>query len=89
MFAADATYRSSQVGAFEGRAAIEEMMRGFFRRYADAFWEVAAYRALGDDGAEFDFKMTAGPIERRGRERVWFTSAGLIRHVEIGVLDSD
>ena len=86
LFADDATYRSSQVGEYAGRAAIEGMMRDVFGRYPDAHWEVEEVTSLPDGGAEFDFRMTAGGgVERHGHEKLWFDAAGRIRRVEVEV----
>ena len=89
MFAEDATYESSEVGSFAGRAVIEGMMRSFFARFPDVAWEIDEVRELADAGAEFAFVMTATSAEtgevvvRRGRERIFFNRAGLIRHVGV------
>ena len=89
MFDPTATYRSTGVGDFSGRAAIVEMMAGFFDRFPDVTWQVESYRPLGADGVEFNFVMRATgrdggeAIERPGVERLFFTPGGLIRAVEV------
>lgn len=91
MFAPDASYASSQVGAFEGRDAIGAMMRGFFARFEQPHWDVPEYRLVGDDVVEFDFVMTASPygvgdpVERRGTERIAFDATGLINRIDVDV----
>ena len=59
MFAEDAVYVSSRVGAFEGRDAIIAMMDGFFARFPDVHWDVMEYREDGAGAVVFDFIMTA------------------------------
>ena len=44
MFATDAVYRSSAVGEYHGTQAIIEMMRSFFERFPDVFWQCGHYR---------------------------------------------
>jgi hypothetical protein len=91
MFAENATYESSQVGSFVGRAAIGKMMRGFFERFRQARWDVESYRETSPDEVEFTFVMTAVSaetgerIERRGAERITFDEAGSITHVDVAV----
>ena len=92
MFDPDATYRSSQFGLFESLDQIRDMMTGFFATFPDVHWTVDAYRADSDDTASFEFTMRASNaetgqyVERRGLEKITFTEDGLIRHVEVEVL---
>jgi hypothetical protein len=92
MFADDATYESSQVGAFEGREAIGAMMRAFFAKFPGPHWEVPAYHEREPGEVEFDFVMTATAaesaerIERRGTERISFDNAGRIRRIVVEVV---
>ncbi len=94
MFDANATYRSSQFGLFEGLDQIREMMTGFFTNFPDVHWTVDDYRADSDDTASFDFTMratnaeTGQAVARRGLETITFTSDGRIRHVEVEVTQS-
>ena len=89
MLEPDATYRSSSVGSFAGREAILEMMRGFVHRFPDVGWQVADYRPGPAASVAFDFVMratereTGEAIERRGLERIDFSSAGRIAHIEV------
>lgn len=91
MFAEDASYRSTQVGSFEGRDAIATMMTGFFERFRDAHWRVATYDEVAPNEVEFDFVMTARSsdtgqtIERRGTERISFDTRGKIVRVFVAV----
>ena len=91
MLEADATYRSSSVGSFAGREAILAMMRGFFERFPDVAWQVADYRPGPAASVAFDFVMratdkeTGEAIERRGLERIDFTSAGTVVHIDVEV----
>ena len=90
MFRDDARYESSQVGAFEGRAAIEQMMRAFFDRYERPVWSVDAYTLVDDDTVEFVFTMTARAadgvaIERHGVERIAFDDEDRISRVWVDV----
>lgn len=92
LFDPEATYRSSQFGLFEGLEQIREMMTGFFTTFPDVHWTVDDYRADSDDTASFEFTMRAShaetgqPVERRGLETITFTQEGLIRHVEVEVV---
>ena len=94
MFDANATYRSSQFGLFEGLEQIREMMTGFFTSFPDVHWTVDDYRADSDDTASFEFMMRATNAEteqavaRRGLETITFTDEGRIRHVEVEVTQS-
>jgi hypothetical protein len=89
LFAADATYYSAYFGEYKGSDAIYAMMISFFERFPDAHWEVAEYRNIDHEGAEFAFTMTGTDassnerVERRGLERIYFTPAGLIRHIAV------
>ena len=91
MFDANATYRSSQFGLFEGLDQIREMMTGFFTTFPDVHWTVDDYRANSEDTASFEFTMratnaeTGQTVARRGLETIAFTDEGLIRHVEVEV----
>ncbi len=95
MFAEDATYRSSQFGSFAGRPAIEAMMRTFFGKFPDVFWEVEAYTPLDDGDVEFSFTMTAtdarsgAAVVRRGTERISFDVDGRISHVSVEIATGD
>lgn len=89
LFAADATYYSEFFGEYRGSAAIHEMMLRFFNRFPDAHWEVPGYREIEDNGVEFAFKMTGSDtesgekVERRGLERIYFTTDGLIQRIVV------
>ena len=90
LFAADATYHSAFFGGFQGVDAIYAMMTGFFTRFPDACWEVAAYEAIENNGVAFTFIMagtdtaTGERVRRHGLERIYFTAEGLIQHIEVG-----
>ena len=89
MLDAKAHYYSSAVGKHEGRAAIRQMMEGFFAAFPDVKWETSTFRPAGTTGAAFNFVMTATNkdtgqgIERRGIERIFFTGSGLISLIEV------
>ena len=89
MFDDNATYNSSQVGSYEGKEAIGEMMKDFFVHYPDVFWEIKSHRPVEDNGIEFIFMMRASNIntgehiERQGLERITFTLDNLISHIEV------
>ncbi|MDH5479815.1 MAG: nuclear transport factor 2 family protein [Nitrosomonas sp.] len=89
MFMKEATYYSTFFGEYRGCTAIHEMMVTFFARFPDVHWEVPEYRAIEDQGVEFEFVMTATDaasgerIKRHGLERVYYTSDGLIRHISV------
>lgn len=83
MFAADAVYRSSGVGAHDGPAAIRAMNETFFAANPDVAWEVIAHRIVPEDGVELDFLIALGGKRHKGTERVYFDKSGLIRRVEV------
>ena len=88
MFDENSIYTSTAVGQFTGRTAICDMMRGFFARYPDVYWQVRSYRCPGNS-VTFDFTMTAieantsEPLERKGVETIEFTSSGIIKELEV------
>ena len=88
MFAADAIYRSSAVGEFNGAAAIAKMMRAFFARYPDAYWFCEDYRCSGSR-VEFAFSLQAsdargaGHLQRSGLEMIEYDADGLIAKLEV------
>ncbi|HUV21156.1 MAG TPA: nuclear transport factor 2 family protein [Gammaproteobacteria bacterium] len=88
MFAADAIYRSSAVGEFQGVDAIAEMMRNFFARYTDAFWLCEHFRCQANR-VSFDFSLQASDaqsgaqLQRSGIERIEFDNRGLIKRLEV------
>ena len=90
MFATDASYSSSTVGNFEGVLQIKTMMRGFFERFPDVYWEVSSYCSIADQVVVFNFARRATDLERgelvqvEGVERIEFTADGLIRRIEVG-----
>ena len=90
MFATDASYSSSTVGSFEGLLQIKTMMRSFFERFPDVYWEVLGYRSITERVVVFDFTRCATDLERgdpirvEGVERIEFTADGLIRRIEVG-----
>lgn len=83
MFAPDAVYRSTGVGAHDGPAAIRAMNEEFFTANPDVAWEVTARRIVPEDGVELDFVIALGGRRHNGTERVYFDKAGLIRKVEV------
>ena len=78
MFSEDATYRSSNVGEYQGRGKIMAMMRKFFALRPDISWQIDELREI-EGGIEFDFRTCDG----QGTERVYFDDAGLIRRIEV------
>lgn len=89
MFTAEASYISANVGVFNGRSAIEEMMTRFFSRFPDVNWKARDYRCTSDGNVRFDFAMTATEIEtgekiqRMGVEEIEFTDEGFIRRLDV------
>ena len=89
MFAEDMEYVSDGVGEHHGRAAIRRMMDDYMGARPDVKWEEGPYRALGSDGAAFDFVMTGTdpatgkPFRRVGVETIFFNAAGMIRRIEV------
>lgn len=88
MFAAGARYTSTAVGEHRGRAAIGDMMHGFFTRYPDVIWQATNYRC-DDFRVSFDFTMTANGavtgdrLERSGVEQIEFTADGSIKKITV------
>lgn len=87
MFAAGARYSSSAIGEHRGRAAIGDMMHGFFGHYPDVHWQATNYRC-SDHRVSFDFTMVASDasgdgLERRGQEHMEFTADGSIKIIMV------
>jgi len=84
MFAAGASYHSTMLGDYRGRAAIADMMHEFFTRHADVYWEAGNYRC-DDHRVSFDFTMTADgdDTRRSGAEHLEFTADGSIKKVTV------
>lgn len=78
-----AVYRSTGVGGHDGKAAILAMNQKFFSDNPDVHWEAANYRAIGDEGVEFDFEISLKGKLSSGVERVFFDTDGLIIRVEV------
>ena len=89
MFAENACYHSPNVGVFNGRNAIGEMMAGFFTQYPDVHWKAKNYRLDDDFSVLFEFRMTATQVKtgeeiyREGVEQIDFTDQGLISRLEV------
>lgn len=83
MFAAGIVYDSSGVGAHQGADAVRTMMTAFHDANPEVHWKTSGYRPIGQDGVEFDFVMTLDGKEHPGVERIFFTSEGLIRRIEV------
>ncbi|MDX1512923.1 MAG: nuclear transport factor 2 family protein [Gammaproteobacteria bacterium] len=89
MFLENASYESAYVGRFEGWESIAVMMREFFERLPDVEWQVDGINDVEVNVVEFPFVMrgtdsrSGERVERRGVERIHFTDAGRICHVEV------
>ena len=89
LFTPEATYYSVFFGEYHGSDTIHTMMTSFFSRFADAHWEVPAYRSIDDNGVEFSFIMTGSDtvsgerVQRHGVERIYFTPKGFIERIEV------
>lgn len=89
LFDEKATYCSSNVGSYEGKEAIGEMMGGFFERFSDVSWEARSFMPIHDNTIEFTFTMrgsnihTGEHIQHLGLERITFTDGDLISHIEV------
>ena len=89
LFDEDVNYQSSNVGEFNGKKAVGEMMQDFFSRYPDVSWKMETFQHTGKHTISFDFVMTAtepesGSIfERAGFEQIELSSEGLIVQVEV------
>ena len=86
MFAAGASYSSATVGDHRGRAAIGDMMHGYFAEHPDAHWEARNYRC-DDHRVSFDFTLSAddGRSRSYGTEHLDFTADGSIKKVTVEV----
>ncbi len=79
-------YRSTAMGSYQGIGEISAMMLGFFNRYPDACWDASDYQCE-DATVTFMFRLTATAsedgfvLDRKGKETIEFTSAGLIKCV--------
>jgi len=88
LFAAGALYTSTAVGEHRGRAAIGDMMHGFFTRYPDVSWQASHFRCT-KRLVSFDFTMTAiaaddnTRLENRGIEHINFNADGLITKLTV------
>ncbi len=88
LFAAGAMYSSNATGEYRGRAAIGDMMNGFFADYPDVHWQARSFRCE-QHRVSFDFEMRAtaaadgAPVERRGQERIDFTAEGSIKKIVV------
>ncbi len=90
MFAAGTLYTSTAIGEHRGRAAIGDVMHGFFASYPDVFWQAKNYRC-DDRRVSFDIDMTAtaaldgAKLQRWGVEHIDFTADGSIKKIEVEV----
>lgn len=88
MFAAGAMYSSNTVGEHRGRAAIGDMMHGFFADYPDVYWHADSFQC-GDHRVSFRFELRASAaadgtvIERSGDEHIEFTAEGSIKKIDV------
>lgn len=88
MFAAGARYSSNAVGEHRGRAAIGDMMHGFFADYPDVSWQADDF-SCEKHRVSFKFRMRGNAaadgasIERRGLEHIDFTAEGSIKKIEV------
>lgn len=87
MFAAGARYSSTATGEFRGRAAIGDMMHGFFGRYPDVNWQAREF-SCDNHRVSFKFEMHANgtdgtELERHGDEHIEFTAEGSIKKIEV------
>jgi hypothetical protein len=88
LFASDAVYRSSAVGAHRGATSIAAMMQAFFTRYPDVHWQCQNYRC-DEDRVSFDFELQAidaddgSLLQRGGIEHIAFDVHGLIKVLEV------
>ncbi len=90
MFVAGAMYTSTAAGEHRGRAAIGDIMHGFFAGYPDVYWQAKNYRCDGHR-VSFDIDMTAtsatdgAALQRWGVEHMDFTADGSIKKIEVDV----
>jgi hypothetical protein len=90
MFTAGAGYTSDAAGEHRGRAAIGDMMHGFFSKYPDAHWQPTNFRC-DDHCVSFDFTLAATEVTsgdslaRSGVEEVEFTADGSIKKLSVKI----
>ena len=89
MFATGARYSSNAVGEYHGKAAIGDMMHGFFSEHPDVNWLAENYRCEAHQ-VSFDFTMSAAvdsddPLRRQGVERIDFTADGSIKSLVVEI----
>lgn len=89
LLAVDARYESAYAGVLAGRAAILEMMQGYFTKFPDVTWTATEYQEVSPGQVAFDFHMraTSGDgesIENDGREVITFTERGRIASIRVG-----
>ncbi len=88
LFAAGAMYSSNTVGEHRGRAAIGDMMHGFFADYPDVSWQAEDF-GCEQHRVSFSFSLRGTSaadgtsIERRGLEYIDFTAEGSIKKIEV------
>lgn len=86
MFAAGARYESPTLGDYRGRAAIGDMLHGFFSAYPDVHWETSDFRCE-DHRVSFDFSMNSKTgketLQSQGVMHLDFTADGSIKSVTV------
>ena len=84
MFSTGALYSSTAIGEYHGRAAIGDVMHGYFAKHPDVHWRAKNFRC-DDHRISFDFTLTAddGQLRRHGIEHLDFTAEGSIKKVTV------
>ena len=87
MFSAGAIYNSTVAGEYRGRAAIGDVMHGFFAKHPDVHWLAKNFRCE-DHRVSFDFTLSAdnGQLRRHGAEYLDFTADGSIKKVTVEII---
>ena len=89
LFADSIRYDSFNVGSFEGKDAVAEMMTKFYSRYPDVRWDIVDYQTIEKGLVGFEFIMTGTEasngrnIEVVGLEQITFTEDGLISGITV------
>ena len=84
MFTESAIYRSTNIGEFVGINEIRSMMKNFFAKFPDVYWDTRAFQCREDGTVCFDFELTATNtqtgerIRRSGSEEIVFNESGYI-----------
>ena len=89
MFTEKAVYQSINVGEFSGIDQIKGMMKDFFAKFPDVYWDSRAFECRENGTVCFDFELTATNIQtgerirRSGSEEIVFNETGYISRLVV------